>query len=136
MIAPTTPTGSRTTSELPISSSHGTWATTWGIELNVIVGRPAWIIRDRPIGIPSSAATVAAISSARAASPSPIAASSSTRSPTGVCDQPSNASRAAPTARSTSSAVPWGMRPITSSVLALTTSSVSEPDGATHAPPT
>ncbi len=47
----------------------------------------------------------------------------------------SNASRAAATARSMSSMVDTGTRPITSSVAGDTTSSVSLPDGATHLPP-
>jgi hypothetical protein len=56
------------------------------------------------------------------------------RSSTEVWLHVSNALRAALTALSTSSVVHWGIVPITSSVVALKTSIVSEPDGDTHAP--
>jgi hypothetical protein len=78
---------------------------------------------------------VVAISSLRAASPAAIARISSARSTSPVCDQLSKAARAAATARSTSSGLPCGMRPITSSVAAFTTSIVSLPVGSTHSPP-
>ncbi len=41
VIAPTTPIGSRTTSEFPISCSHSISLATWAIAPNCIVGRPA-----------------------------------------------------------------------------------------------
>ena len=62
------------------------------IEPNVIAGSPAWIICDRPNGIPTSRLISAAISSPRAASATDTARRSWDRSPTGVCDQASNAS--------------------------------------------
>ena len=74
MIAATTPAGSRTTSELPISSSQVDLAHESGIEENVRVGRPAWIIFDRPIGMPISVVISAARSSSRSASFAAIAA--------------------------------------------------------------
>ena len=55
--------------------------------------------------MPSSWATVVAISSWRSASPSPTRRSSSARSAAGVWDHGSNAARAAATARSTSAGV-------------------------------
>ena len=105
------------------------------MDLKVRIGTPTWIIRESVIGMPSSWAMMAAISSPRASMPSATAVSSAARSCQGVCDQASNASRAAATARSTSSGVPAGIRPMTSSVVALTTSMVSLPAGSTHAPP-
>ena len=74
MIAATTPAASRTISELPTSSSHSICSTSSGIEENVTDGRPAWIIRDRPIGMPISVVISAASSSPRSASAAPIAA--------------------------------------------------------------
>ncbi len=135
MIAPTTPTGSRTTSELPIFSSHAIWPTSDGCDPKVIAGSPAWMPIDWAMGMPSSAEMSAAISSARSCRRTATAAHSSARSSTGTCDQPSKAARAAATARSTSSAVPAGMRPMTSSVVALTTSIVSLDEDAVHSPP-
>jgi hypothetical protein len=74
VIAATTPAGSRTISELPTSSSHSISSTRSAIEANVIDGRPTWIIRDSPIGIPSSLVIRAASSSPRASSSAAIAA--------------------------------------------------------------
>jgi hypothetical protein len=73
VIAATTPAASRTISELPTSSSHSISSTSWGIEEKVSEGRPAWIMRERPIGIPSSVVIRAASSSPRSASAAPIA---------------------------------------------------------------
>src|SRR4051812_43905599 len=114
---PTTPTGSRTTSELPTVSSHSTCSSTSGIDMNDMVGRPAWIIVESGIGMPTSRAISAASSSERAAMAAPIARHASARSTSGVCDHVSKPARAASTARSTSSAVPSGTRPMTSSVV-------------------
>ena len=86
--------------------------------------------------MPTSAVTVAAISSARASSPSAIVRSSRWRSATGVAAQPSNAARAASTARRASAGAPAGIVASTCSVAASTTSSVPSPSGCTHAPPT
>ncbi len=73
MIAPSTPTGSRSTRELPISSSQATSSIRPGIAANWAVGRPAWMISLSFNGIPSSWAIVAAISSLRSPSPAEIA---------------------------------------------------------------
>ena len=73
MIAATTPAGSRTISELPTSSSHSIASTSSGIEAKVTEGRPAWIMRERPIGMPSSLVMSAASSSPRSASLAAIA---------------------------------------------------------------
>ena len=73
MIAATTPAASRTISELPTSSSQAISSTSSGIEENVTAGSPAWIIRESPIGMPSSLVISAASSSPRAASPAPMA---------------------------------------------------------------
>ena len=135
MIAPTTPTGSRTISELPTSSSQTASAMTCGIEPKLIVGSPAWIMCASLIGMPSSCAISAAISSIRALSACAIRASQSARSSTVVSDHVSNAARAAATARSTSSALPSGMLPITCSVVELMTSITPLPEEATHSPP-
>jgi hypothetical protein len=77
---PTTPTGSRTMSELPTCSSQAVCSTTSAIDMKSIVGRPAWIWTDSSIGMPTSRETSAAISSPRAASCIPIAWHSSARS--------------------------------------------------------
>ena len=135
MIAPTTPAGSRTTSELPTCSSQVTCSTICGIEPKVMIGRPAWIIAESCTGMPSSDAMRTASSSWRSWSLPEMAAHMAARSSAGVVLHDSNASRAAATARSTSAGVPCGMRPMTSSVEALTTSMVSLPSGATHWPP-
>ena len=52
MIAATTPTGSRTISELPTFSSHWTSSTSCGMEAKVPVGSPTWIIRASFSGMP------------------------------------------------------------------------------------
>ena len=135
MIAATTPAGSFTIREFPTSSSHLTSPTSSGIEENVSDGSPAWIIFDRPIGIPSSVVISAASSSPRSPSFSPMAAQRRARSSGGVCDHESNAARAARAARSASSGVPSGTRPMTSSVVGLTTSIEPSPAGSTHSPP-
>ncbi len=73
MIAPSTPTGSRSTRELPISSSQRTSSISFGIAPNWAIGRPAWIILLSVSGMPSSWEIVAAISSMRSARPAEIA---------------------------------------------------------------
>ena len=74
MIAATTPAASLTISELPTSSSHSICSASSGIEAKVSEGSPAWIIRDRPSGMPISVVISAASSSPRSASAAPIAA--------------------------------------------------------------
>ena len=93
------------------------------------------MVRARASGIPTSAATRAAISSPRSASAALIAVHTSTRDSTGTCRQASKPARAASAARSTSSAVPSGIRPIACSVVESITSIVPLPDGSTHSPP-
>src|SRR5215204_5153955 len=94
---PTTPIGSRTISELPICSSQTTSDATWAWEPKSIAGRPAWIVRARASGIPTSAATRAAISSPRSARAALIAVHASTRCSTGTWRHASNPARAAST---------------------------------------
>ena len=97
-------------------------------------GRPAWIIVDQVIGMPTSPAMTWAISGVRACSASFRRMRYFWRSSTGVAAHPSNAVRAAVTALSTSLAVPSGIEPITSSVPALMTSIVPVPSEGTQAP--
>ncbi len=134
-MAPTTPTGSRTMSELPSSSSQSNSVICVAISAKAPVGRPTWMAPDRVIGIPTSREIVWAISSVRAARPSEIRDSILARSSTEVADQSAKASAAAWTALSTSSAVPSGMVAITSSLFESTTSSVPVPVEGTQAPP-
>jgi hypothetical protein len=82
--------------------------------LKLLMGRPAWIMRLSHFGMPASRVTTVAISSMRAARPSPMRVSALARSSGVVRDQPSNAARAAFAALSTSSAVPAGIEAITS----------------------
>ena len=99
-----------------------------------IAGRPAWIIWENTIGMPTSPVTVSAISCMRAVRPSCSCWRYFARSSTVVELQVSKARHAAFAARSTSSAVPSGMRPMTASVVALTTSMVPDPVDGVHAP--
>ena len=115
---------------------HGTSSTIAGAVLKVASGRPTWIGRACRAGIPSSVAMRTVSSSARASSPSAMRVSASWRTSSGACDHAGKAARAAATARSTSAGVPSGMRPATSSVAGLTTSSTWSEDGATQAPST
>jgi hypothetical protein len=92
------------------------------------------MIIDRFSGMPTSPATSCAISIERACSPSVMRWRYLARSSREVSAQAGKAALAACTARSTSSAVPSGMRPITSSVPALITSMVPVPVDGTHAP--
>ena len=104
------------------------------MEPNVMVGRPAWMSIDRFSGMPTSWATTLAMSMVRAPRPSVMRCRYLPRSSTEVCDQLSKAALAAFTALSTSSGVPSGIVPMTSSVVALTTSMVPFPLEATQAP--
>ena len=134
MIAPTTPTGSWTTSELPIVSSVTGWAARSAYPRRTVRGRPAWTAFATLSGVPSSSPTVRAISPARPASASCSLPSTAPRSAIGVSAQPGNAARAAATARSTSSAVPAGTWPMISSVAGFSTGIVSSDDDAVQAP--
>jgi hypothetical protein len=132
---PTTPTGSRTISELPTCCSSSTSSSRFTIEPTSMIGRPAWIMRERPIGMPTSRAMSAAISSERCCSPAVIARSASIRCSIVDCDHASKPARAALTAWSTSASVPSATVPTTSSVVASITSTVSRPVAETHSPP-
>ena len=89
----------------------------------------------KPSGIPTSPATVSAISSTRTPIASWIRWRNLERSSTGVVDQLGNAALAAATAASTSAGVPSGIEPMTCSVDALITSMVLFPVDGTKAPP-
>ena len=101
-MAATTPTGSRTTRELPTCSSNGNSAASCAYSAKLDCGSPAWIRLAIFSGVPTSALMVRAISSARAFSPSWMRDRQAARCAGAVADQPSRASRAAATARSTS----------------------------------
>ena len=133
-MAPTTPTGSRTTSELPISSSHSNVSAALAASANAPAGRPTWIDPDSVIGMPTSCEITWAISSVRAARASPTRVSSLARSSRDVAAQPGNAAAAASTALSTSSGVPSGMVAKTSSVAESITSRTPVPVEGTQAP--
>ena len=133
---PTTPTGSRVTSVRLIVSSKANSRAVAGTPPVVAAGIPAWIIVDMPRGIPTSSEMSVPISSMRAPSWPASPSIRPRRSSSGVAAQPSNASRAAATALSTSTAVPAGTEPMTSSLDGLTTSMLSSPSDATHLPPT
>ena len=134
VIAPTTPMGSCTTSELPSSSSHWKASAALAASANAMAGRPTWTEPDRVIGMPTSCEMMVATSSVRAARASPIRVSSLPRSSREVAAQPGKAAAAACTALSTSSGVPSGMVAMTSSVAELMTSSVPLPVEGTQAP--
>ena len=114
MIAPTTPTGSRTTRLLPICSSYGKLSAVAAAVLNELIGRPAWTIWLSHFGMPASRVTTVAISSMRACRPSATRVQNLARSSGVVRDHDSNALAAAVAARSTSSAVPSGTAASTS----------------------
>ena len=133
-MAPTTPTGSRTTSELPISSSQAKDSAAWAASANAPAGRPTWMAPESVIGMPTSWEMTCAISSVRAPRASPMRVSSLPRSSREVAAQPGKAAAAARTALSTSSGVPSGMVAKTSSVAESMTSSVPLPVEGTQAP--
>ena len=134
MIAATTPTGSRTTSELPTFSSKANPAASFAYMPKVWIGEPAWMRTDSFSGMPTSCGMGRPISSARAVRPSWMRVSSATRPASGVRDQPSNAARAAATAASASATAPSGTLPSGSPVAGLVTGSLPLPAGATQAP--
>ena len=133
-MAPTTPTGSCTTSELPISSSHSKLSAALAASAKAPAGRPTWMEPESVIGMPTSWLITCAISSVRAARASPMRVSSLARSSVEVAAQPGKAAAAASTALSTSSGVPSGMVAKTSSVAESMTSSVPVPVEGTQAP--
>jgi hypothetical protein len=106
------------------------WAAPWKLAM----GSPAWIIRLRLLGMPTSWLTAVAMSSIRIIRPSLMRVRNLARSSAVVCDQDSKARRAAATALSTSSLVPLGTVAMGSSVVELTTVSSPSPPAATQAP--
>ena len=84
--------------------------------------------------MPTSWEISAPISAMRAPRPSARRSSNLARSSTGVADHAGNAAAAARTARSTSSAVPSGIVPITASVVESNTERVSVLVEGTHDP--
>src|SRR5882724_11055808 len=100
------------------------------------MGCVIWVARARCRGTPSSDVTVAASSSARSCSASPIAAMYLPRSVGEVALHDGKASRAAATARSASSRDPPATSAITSSVAGLTTGIVDADLDSIHLPPT
>jgi hypothetical protein len=131
---PTTPTGSRTTSELPTCSSYWNSVASLAWMPKFIAGRPAWIALLIGSGMPTSCAMIFASSSLRAISPAEIFCRYSARFSAGVADHAGNAALAAFTARSMSCAEPSGTRAITSSVPALITSMAPLPAGEIQSP--
>ncbi len=125
VIAPTTPIGSRTISELPTSSVQAKSSARPAMDSTTAAGNATWAVRDIPIGEPISAVIAWAISSVRAARPAPRRRSTSARCCGVVADQAGKAARAAATARSTSAAVPAGVSATTSPVAGFTTGRVS-----------
>jgi len=134
VIAPTTPTGSSTTVELPICSSQATLVVSPAAVAMSMTGRPACTVCDSFVGAPISAEIVSATTPIRAASASCNRDRYFARSSGLVAAHPSKAARAAATARSTSAAVPEGTRPMISSVAGFSISITSVPDDATHWP--
>ncbi|GAA2908526.1 hypothetical protein GCM10020221_00820 [Streptomyces thioluteus] len=106
-------------------SSKAWEAASSAYEAVTATGRPAWTRREKPMGAPSSAVTVAAISSRRVSRTEARAVRRRARSFGGVADQAGRAARAARTAASTSAAVPAGTVARTSSVAGLITSMTS-----------
>ena len=100
-------------------------------------GAPTCPSREKFSGEPFSELMVRAISSARAAKAPITRRTAATRSAAGSRGHSdrSKASRAAPTAASTSAAVAAGTRPMTSSVWASTTSMTSVEEGSSQRPP-
>lgn len=134
VIAPTTPTGSRTTREVATSSVHGKSVAAAIVAVAEMTGRAACAIREKVIGAPISAVMVAAISSVRACRPSQTRRRTAARSAGAVEAQPGSAAAAAATARSTSAAVPAGTAATTAPVAGLRTS-ITGPEAGTGPPP-
>ena len=132
---PTTPIGSRTTSELPTVCSQVKSPATWAAVRNEFSGRPTWTSWENSRGMPTSWVMRSASASVRSASASPTAVSSAVLSATGVADHDGKAARAAATARSTSAIDPSGTVPMTCSVVESMTAMVPDTEDGTHSPP-
>ena len=131
---PTTPTGSRVTSERLMVSSKSKLRAVSGTPAVVAAGMPAWIIVESVAGMPTSLEMRAPISSARAASPAPSFSMKPSRSSSERPDHSGKAALAAATAASTSAAVPSGTEPMTASLDGLTTSMLPSPADGAHFP--
>ena len=102
---------------------------------STVSGSPACTRVASLSGVPSSRATVRAISSARAVSAVCSRSRCAARSAGSVAAQPGNAARAAATARSTSAAVPAGTCPIELAGGRVLHGDQSPDGGSTHSPP-
>jgi hypothetical protein len=134
-MAPTTPTGSLTMSELPTLRSNSKSDTTCSMEPNDAMGSPTWIRFERVKGMPTSWEMSSPRASMRAPRAPATADNSSTLCLTGVADHDGKACFAAATALSMSSVVPSGTLPITASVVESMTSMDPSLLEGTHAPP-
>ncbi len=134
-MAPTTPTGSRTTNDVPTSCSHVNPAAIGAMEPKVAMGRPTCTSWESTNGMPTSWVMRSARLSILAPRASLTLVRRAVRSSTGVDAQPGKACRAAATAASMSSMVPSGTEPMTASVVESITSIVPAPVEGTHAPP-
>lgn len=135
-MAPTTPTGSRTTRECPIRSSAVAAASSAVKPSSTRTGSPAWTRRENVIGDPISRVTVSASSSWCFTRASRSAVRAAVRSSTPVAAQPGSARRAASTARQTSSLPQSGTSPTIRRVAGFSTAIVPVARGAVHRPPT
>jgi hypothetical protein len=122
VIAPTTPTGSANTRELPTRSSNSYSASSLTYESSTEIGSPTWIRSASATGAPSSLTIVATASSLRSASASRSAARYPARLSGAVAAHSSAAPCAASTAASTSAGPAAGTAAITRSVAGLITS--------------
>ncbi len=138
VMQPTTPIGSRTTSDLPYgpatSSSHSNARATRAKLAQFQTGVPTCTGLASLSGMPTSRAIAVPISSMRALSPAEILSRKAARVSTGNPAQPSKAARAASTASAASAAVPAGTVAMTSSVLESYTVKWSAERAGTHWP--
>ena len=131
---PTTPIGSRTTSEVPTVSEYSNDSATAAACLKELIGSPTWTSWLSILVMPVSLEITVAISSMRPASASPIRLMYFARSSRGRPDHDSKAAHAARVASATSAAVPAGMVAMTCSVTESKTEMVSALEGLTHWP--
>ena len=117
VIQPTTPIGSRTTSELPTRSSHSKARATLAKLAQFHTGPPTCTGRAIFRGMPTSRAMTVASSSVRAFSPAATLSRKAARVSRGNAAHAGKAARAAATAWAASPAVPAGTVANTSPVL-------------------
>ena len=134
VIRPQTPMGSLTISVVRLRSSNSNVLSARSAALMCCGPLAAWAFFARPQGAPISSMMASATSSWRFANSARIASSRAIRSSRVVCEYVAKARLAAATARSTSAADPRLIRPQTSSVAGLMTSSGSGDTGSTHWP--